>query len=201
MEVDLRERLAVGHSLATSGARRLDAVGQQEQRLPWAPHLRRCGHRCCWETTSREAPRGSEGPEVDHRSGSRLGGPAAGGTLGRSCLSGFEPMTLRQLHSVTVSAGTRPRCSARGSVSTPGGCSRGLSSASRHRVDISHGEDAVRSALSTLESPAHRWRDPVQWIRRMHCNGQRVVQCRLPRVASCRLRLSRAGCDLLPPSR
>jgi len=26
-----------------------------------------------------------------------------------------------------------------------------------------------------------------------------VVRCRLPRVASCRLRLSRAGCDLLPP--
>ena len=44
------------------------------------PHPRRCGHRCCWETTSREAPRGSEGPEVDHRSGGRLGGPAAGGT-------------------------------------------------------------------------------------------------------------------------
>jgi len=32
------------------------------------------------ETTSREAPPGSEGPEVDHRSGGRLGGPAAGGT-------------------------------------------------------------------------------------------------------------------------
>jgi enoyl-CoA hydratase/carnithine racemase len=45
-----------------------------------APHPRRCAHRCCWETTSREAPRGSEGPEVDHRSGGRLGGPAAGGT-------------------------------------------------------------------------------------------------------------------------
>jgi len=54
-------------------------------------------------------------------------------------------MTTRQLHSVTVSAGKRPRCSARGSVSTPGGWTRGISSASRHRVDISHIEDAVRS--------------------------------------------------------
>ena len=33
MEVDLRERLPVRHSLAAAGARRLDAVGQQEQRL------------------------------------------------------------------------------------------------------------------------------------------------------------------------
>jgi hypothetical protein len=34
----------------------------------------------CWETASREAPLGSEGPEVDHRSGGRLGAPVAGGT-------------------------------------------------------------------------------------------------------------------------
>jgi len=53
--------------------------------------------------------------------------PAAGSEARRQegpeaahALSGFEPMTIRQLHSVTVSAGKRPRCSARGSVSTPG---------------------------------------------------------------------------------
>ena len=28
-------------------------------------------------------------------------------------------------------------------------------------------------ALNTSESPAHRWRDPVQWTLRTHCNGQR----------------------------
>jgi hypothetical protein len=28
-------------------------------------------------------------------------------------------------------------------------------------------------ALITLESPAHRWCDPVQWTLRTHCNGQR----------------------------
>jgi hypothetical protein len=79
--------------------------------------------------------------------------PAAGSEARRQegpeaahAFPGFEPMTIRQLHSVTVSAGKRPRCSARWSVSTPGGCSRGLSSASRHRVDISRGEDAVRSS-------------------------------------------------------
>jgi hypothetical protein len=32
---------------------------------------------------------------------------------------------------------------------------------------------AFAVALSTSESPAHRWRDPVQWALRTHCNGQR----------------------------
>lgn len=52
--------------------------------------------------------------------------PAAGSEARRHegpeaahALSGFEPMTIRQLHSVTVSADMRPRCSARGSVSPP----------------------------------------------------------------------------------
>jgi hypothetical protein len=34
-----------------------------------------------------------------------------------------------------------------------------------------------------------------------HVSIVSVIVRRLPRVASCRLRLSRAGCDLLPPSR
>jgi hypothetical protein len=47
--------------------------------------------------TSREAPRGSEGPEVDHRSGGRLGGPESTGTWDRPCKIRVEPMTARQL--------------------------------------------------------------------------------------------------------
>lgn len=49
------------------------------------------------------------------------------------------------------------------------------------------------AALNTMESPAHRWCDPVQWALRAHCSGHEVVRCRLlewPRAVS--------GC--LPPA-
>jgi hypothetical protein len=62
-----------------------------------------CGRRCEWRT-SREAPRGGEGPEVDHRSGGRLGGPKSRGTWDRPCDVRVEPMTAVNFYSVTVSA-------------------------------------------------------------------------------------------------
>jgi hypothetical protein len=49
-------------------------------------------------------PAGSEGPEVDHRSYGRLGGPERKGIRDRPCDIRVEPMTAVSFYSVTVSA-------------------------------------------------------------------------------------------------
>ena len=130
--------------------------------------------------------------------------PAAGSEARRQegpeaahAFSGFEPMTVRQLHSVTVSADQRPPCRLVGQFRRPWAVPAGYrlppGTASTSRM----ARMPLAVALSTLESPAHRWCDPVQWALRAHCNGQ---QGRSVPVASSGLVPSQAVSRRLRPS-
>lgn len=111
-------------------------------------------------------------------------------------------MTTVSFYSLTVPAdqpsalfGSWVRFDARGM------CPRTLS-ASGYCGRISGAEKAVPSnpqysgvtSPSVVRSGAADSEVAPQW-------STLIAQCQLPRVASCPLRLSRAGCDLLPPSR